>query len=99
MIIETLTSPNPRNRNSISVEKSKLLSVSSMDTLLAIFKVTDARRDVILAGPFSLSPATSKRLLRRLTVEPLGKDTSLIRTPLYYGQFPMSREILIYLIS
>ena len=41
MIIETL-----------SVEKSKLLSVSSMDTLLAIFKVTDARRDVILAGGF-----------------------------------------------
>ena len=23
------------------------------------------------------------------TVEPLGRDTSLIRTPLYYGQFPM----------
>ena len=46
MIIETLTSPNPRNRNSISVEKSKLLSVSSMDTLLAIFKVT-LTRDVM----------------------------------------------------
>ena len=26
------------------------------------------------------------------TVEPLGTDTSLIRTPLYYGQFPMSRQ-------
>ena len=26
------------------------------------------------------------------TVEPLGTDTFLIRTPLYYGQFPMSRQ-------
>ena len=26
------------------------------------------------------------------TVEPLGTDTSLIRTPLYYGQFPMYRQ-------
>ena len=26
------------------------------------------------------------------TVEPLGSDTSLIRTPLYYGQFPISRQ-------
>ena len=34
----------------ISVVKSKFLSVSSMNTLLAILKVTDARRDVILAG-------------------------------------------------
>ena len=43
-------SPNPRNWNSISVIKSKLLSVSSMNTLLAILKVTVARRDIILAG-------------------------------------------------
>ena len=50
MTIETLKSPNPRNRNGISVIKSKFLSVSSMNTLLAILKVTDARRDVILAG-------------------------------------------------
>ena len=50
MTIETLKSPNPRNRNSISVIKSKILSVSSMNTLLAILKVTDARREVILAG-------------------------------------------------
>ena len=42
--------PNPRNRISISVIKSKFLSVSSMNTLLAILKVTDARRDVVLAG-------------------------------------------------
>ena len=49
MTIETLKSPNPRNRNGISVIKSKFLSVSSMDTLLAILKVTEARRDVILA--------------------------------------------------
>ena len=50
MTIETLKSPNPRNRNSISVIKSKFLSVFSMNTLLAILKVTDAKRDVILAG-------------------------------------------------
>ena len=50
MAIETLKSLNPRNRNSISAVKSKFLSVSSMNTLLAILKVTDARRDVILAG-------------------------------------------------
>ena len=50
MTIETLKSPNPRNRNSISVIKSKFLSVSSMNTLLASLKVTDARGDVILAG-------------------------------------------------
>ena len=50
MTIETLKSPNPRNRNSISVIKSNYLSVSSLNTLLAILKVTDARRDVILAG-------------------------------------------------
>ena len=41
MAIETLKSPNPRNRNGISVIKSKFLSVSSMNTLLAILKVTD----------------------------------------------------------
>ena len=50
MNIETLKSSNPRNRKSISVIKSKFLSFSSMNTLLAILKVTDARRDVILAG-------------------------------------------------
>ena len=49
MTIKTLKSPNPRNRNSISVIKSTFLSVSSMNTLLAIFKVTDARHDVIRA--------------------------------------------------
>ena len=26
------------------------------------------------------------------TVEPLGTDTSLIQTPLYHGQFPMSQQ-------
>ena len=53
MTIETLKSPNPRNQNSISVIKSKFLSFSLMNTLLAILKVTDARRDVILAGGLS----------------------------------------------
>ena len=50
MTIETLKSPTPRNRNGISVIKSKFLSVSSMNSLFAILKITDARRDVILAG-------------------------------------------------
>ena len=50
MTIETLKCPNKRNRNGISVMKSKFLSVSSMNTLLALLKVTDARRDFILAG-------------------------------------------------
>ena len=50
MTKRTLKSPNPRKRNSISVTNLKFLSVSSMNTLLAILKVTDARRDVILAG-------------------------------------------------
>ena len=50
MTIETLKSLNPRNQNSISVIKSKFLSLSLMNTLLTILKVTDARRDVILAG-------------------------------------------------
>ena len=50
MTIETLKSPNPRNRNGFSVIKSKFLCVSSMNTLLAILKVIDARRNVILAG-------------------------------------------------
>lgn len=38
MTIETLKSPNLRNRNSISVRKSKFLNVSSINTLLAILK-------------------------------------------------------------
>ena len=50
MTIGTLKSPNPRNRNNISVRKSKFLSVNSKNTLFAILKVTDARRDVRLAG-------------------------------------------------
>ena len=50
MTIETFKSLNPRDRNSISVIKSKFLSVSSMNTLLAILKVTDVRRDIIMEG-------------------------------------------------
>ena len=50
MTIETLKSLKPRNRNSISVKKSKFLSFSAMNTLLAILKATDERRDVIPAG-------------------------------------------------
>ena len=54
MTIETLKFPNSRNRNSISAIKSKVLSVSSMNTLLASLKVADARRDAILAPQISL---------------------------------------------
>ena len=50
MTIGTLNSLNPRNGNSISVINSKFLPFSSMNTLLAILKVTDVRRDVKLAG-------------------------------------------------
>ena len=50
MTIGILTSPDPRNRNSIVVINSKFLSVSSMNTSFDILKVSDARRDVILAG-------------------------------------------------
>ena len=45
-----LKSPRPWNRNSISVVNSKFLSIPSTNTLLAILKVTDVRRDVILTG-------------------------------------------------
>ena len=50
MIIGILKSQNPRNRKSVSVKNSKFLFVSSMNTLLAILQVTDARRDVISPG-------------------------------------------------
>ena len=71
MTIETLKFPNSRNRNSISAIKSKVLSVSSMNTLLASLKVADARRYAILAGglyhrfpwrhPFPAPPWYEKR--------------------------------------
>ena len=56
---------------SISVMNSTFLSVSSMNTLLAILKVTDARREVILASgqnhPFPwrhLPPPGIQRIFR-----------------------------------
>ena len=45
-----LKSPNPKNQSGISLVNSKFVSVSSMNTLLTILKVTDAGCDVILAG-------------------------------------------------
>ena len=39
-----------------------------------------------------LSRGTSRRTCSPRRVKPLGTDTPLIRTPLYYGQFPMSRQ-------
>ena len=62
MTIETFKSLNPRDRNSISVIKSKFLSVYSMNTLLAILKVTDVRRDIIMAG--ALYHSFGKAVLR-----------------------------------
>ena len=53
MTVAILKSRDPRNRNSIAVINSKFSSISSMNTLFAILKVTDARRDVILAGGLS----------------------------------------------
>ena len=51
MTIETLKSPNARNRNRLYFRgKIEIFIRLSMNTLLAILKVTDARRDVILAG-------------------------------------------------
>ena len=43
-------SKSKKSEQYISLIKSKFLSVSSMNTMLAILKVTDARRDIILAG-------------------------------------------------
>ena len=59
MTIGTLKSPNPRNRNNISVIKSKFLSVNSKN----ILKVTDARRDVRLAGGLYLGDTSPPRFI------------------------------------
>ena len=64
MRIETLKSPNPRNLNSISVVKSKLLSVSLMNTLLSMLKVTDARRDVACVESVSVRFKSKERETR-----------------------------------
>ena len=83
MTIETLKSPNPRNRNGISVIKSKFLSVSSMNTLLAILKVTDAKRDVILAGglyhrfPWRHLPPPLESWLNNLEQTPLNRSQQI----------------------
>ena len=66
MTIETLKSPNPRKQNGISVIKSKFLAVPSMNTLLVILKVTDARRDVILAGGLYHRFPWRHRILRNI---------------------------------
>ena len=41
---------------------------------------------------YSSSLLAKAFMLIKCTVEPLHADTSLIRTPLYYGQFPMYRQ-------
>ena len=70
MTIKTLKSPDPRNQNGISVIKSTFLSVSSMNTLLAILKVTDTKRDVILAGGlYHRFPGDTIPLLKRTVIK------------------------------
>ena len=74
-----LTSPNPRNRNSISMTMSKLLSVASMNTLFAIVKVTDARHDVILVR------GLNHRFPRRHLPPSPGTKTLPLFTIIYYS--------------
>ena len=57
-----------------------LLTCLGFSTILLIIRIT---------YPFPTSKST---LALTCTVEPPGTDTSLIWTPLYYGQFPMSRQ-------
>ena len=107
MTIETLKSPNPRNRNSISVVKSKFLSVSSMNTLLAIFKVTDTRRDVILAGGLytdflgDTSPPPGRALFMKSIYVSLDGHQflySLVRFPRVHSLFIYSICLFIYIV-
>ena len=80
MTREPLKSPNPWNRNRISVIKSKFLSVSSINTMLA------ARRDIILEGglyhrfPWRHLPLATKNLFYRY-----GGHIELIGFKTYYG--------------
>ena len=69
------------------------MSVSEDDFLLGKDKLINLK----LTVPFILP--RSRDIFQKFegksvenTVEPLGSDTSLIRTPLYYGQFPISRK-------
>ena len=55
-----------------------LVTRRGFSTILLIIRIT---------YPFPTSKST---LALTCTVKPLGTDTSLIWTPLYYGQFPMS---------
>ena len=50
MTIENLEISKSKKSKQYFLIKSKFLSISSMNTLLAILKVTDARPDVRLAG-------------------------------------------------
>ena len=80
MTREPLKSPNPWNRNRTSVRKSKFLSVSSINTMLA------ARRDIILEGglyyrfPWRHLPLATKNFFYRY-----GGHIELIGFKTYYG--------------
>ena len=92
----------------ISVVKSKFLSVSSMNTLLAILKVTDARRDVILAGglyhrfPWRHLPPFPGRALfiKSIYVSLDGHQFlySFVRFPTVHSLFIYSICLFIYII-
>ena len=46
----------------------------------------------IVGSPEGKNFKNVSNLTHSTTAEPLGMDTSLIRTPVYYGQFPMSQQ-------
>ena len=113
MTIGTLKSPNPRNRNSISVIKSKFLSVSSMNTLLAILKVTDARRDVILAGglfhrfpwrhpppPWKIQKTAHNGLFCSLQLNPAPLRNCLrVKSQLFLSHCRLRADVVLYLTA
>ena len=47
---------------------------------------------IFLTWQILLRTVEMSKKKKKNTVEPLGTDTSLIRTPLYHGQFPMYRQ-------
>ena len=108
MTIETLKSPNARNRNRLYFRgKIEIFIRLSMNTLLAILKVTDARRDVILAGGLyhrfpwrHLPPHGRALLIKSIYVSLDGHQFlySLVRFPPVHSLFIYSICLFIYII-
>ena len=57
-----------------------------------ITKLLLGELQIFLTWQILLRTVEMSKKKKKNTVEPLGTDTSLIRTPLYYGQFPMYRQ-------